>query len=80
MYAPTYASRQSDSSTLKFREATGKKKHVEQRKAIKQYLEFIKSSQRSYRGYIQNLASQFGGIVELEAVARKLNPESKAMT
>lgn len=62
---------------LQFREATAKKRQVEQRKAIKQYLEFIKTSQRFYRGYIRNLAIRFGGIQELDAVARKFNLESK---
>ncbi|CBF86507.1 uncharacterized protein ANIA_02271 [Aspergillus nidulans FGSC A4] len=50
-----------------------KKKPVERRKFEKHYLEFIKSSQRFYRGYIQQLASHFGGISELEKVARKFN-------
>ena len=56
-----------------FREASGKRKPVERRKAEKHYLDFIKSSQRFYRGYIQRLASQFGGIKELDEVARRLN-------
>ena len=43
---------------------------------MKQYLEFIKSSQRFYRGYIQKLATKFGGIHEVEAVAGRFNPES----
>ncbi|RDW78773.1 uncharacterized protein DSM5745_05625 [Aspergillus mulundensis] len=42
-------------------------------KLEKHYLEFIKSSQRFYRGYIQQLASHFGGISELEKVARKFS-------
>lgn len=62
---------------LQFREVTAKKRQVEQRKAIKQYLEFIKSSQRFYRGYIRNLAFRFGGIQELDDVARKFNLDSK---
>ncbi|KKK13414.1 hypothetical protein P175DRAFT_047883 [Aspergillus ochraceoroseus IBT 24754] len=58
----------------RFREDNGKKKKpVEKRKLEKHYLEFVKSSQRFYRGYIQQLASQFGGIPELEKVARKFN-------
>ncbi|KAL9601723.1 MAG: hypothetical protein Q9219_002334 [cf. Caloplaca sp. 3 TL-2023] len=48
-----------------------KKRPVEERKTAKPYLDFIKSSQRFYRGYIQELSSQFGSISELEAVARK---------
>ncbi|KAL4942645.1 hypothetical protein BDV06DRAFT_158939 [Aspergillus oleicola] len=58
----------------RFREDNGKKKKpVERRKLEKHYLEFIKSSQRFYRGYIQQLASHFRGISELEKVARKFN-------
>ncbi|KAL2825614.1 hypothetical protein BDW59DRAFT_146076 [Aspergillus cavernicola] len=58
----------------RFREDNGKKKKpVERRKLEKHYLEFIKSSQRFYRVYIQQLASHFGGVPELEKVARKFN-------
>ncbi|PYH99463.1 hypothetical protein BO71DRAFT_479525 [Aspergillus ellipticus CBS 707.79] len=57
----------------RFREENGKKKPVEKRKLEKHYLEFIKSSQRFYRAYIQQLSSHFGGILELEKVARKFN-------
>ena len=46
---------------------------VEQRKLMKNYLDFIKSSQRYYRTYVQKLASNFGGIPELEVIARKFN-------
>ena len=55
-----------------FRKADGKKKVVEQRKTEKHFLDFIKSSQRFYRGYIQSLSSHFGGGKDLEAVANKL--------
>lgn len=48
---------------------------VEQRKLKKNYLEFIKSSQRYYRSYIQKLAFRFGGIPEIEAIARKFNTD-----
>ena len=44
---------------------------------MKQYLEFIKSSQRYYRAYIQRLATSFGGILELEAVAHKFGLNSR---
>ncbi|KAL3465803.1 hypothetical protein BJX64DRAFT_43533 [Aspergillus heterothallicus] len=61
----------------RFREDHGKKKKpVERRKIEKHYLEFIKSSQRFYRGYIQQLASHFGGVLELEKVARKFSFEN----
>ncbi|KAL9006933.1 MAG: hypothetical protein Q9188_000309 [Gyalolechia gomerana] len=56
----------------------GKRKPVEERKAGKSYLDFIKSSQRFYRGYIQELASHFGGIHEIEAVARRFKPDGAA--
>ena len=38
---------------------------------MKQYLEFIKSSQRYYRGFIHKLNLMVGGIAELKAVAQK---------
>ncbi|GKZ97965.1 hypothetical protein AnigIFM59636_001789 [Aspergillus niger] len=61
----------------RFREESGKKKKpVERRKLEKHYLEFIKSSQRFYRAYIQQLSSHFGGIPELEKVARKFNSDN----
>ncbi|KIW38588.1 uncharacterized protein PV06_09544 [Exophiala oligosperma] len=57
----------------RFREGESKKKHVERRKAEKLYLDFIKSSMRFYRGYIQRLASHFADIPEVFEVARKFN-------
>ncbi|KAL1968992.1 hypothetical protein VTN77DRAFT_826 [Rasamsonia byssochlamydoides] len=60
----------------RFQDENGKKKPVEKRKLEKHYLDFIKSSQRFYRGYIQHLSSHFGGIPELEKVARKFNFEN----
>ncbi|KKA21903.1 hypothetical protein T310_4067 [Rasamsonia emersonii CBS 393.64] len=60
----------------RFRDENGKKRPVEKRKLEKHYLDFIKSSQRFYRGYIQHLSSHFGGIPELEKVARKFNFEN----
>ncbi|OQV05809.1 Est1 DNA/RNA binding domain-containing protein [Cladophialophora immunda] len=53
-----------------FREGEGKKKVVERRKAEKLYLEFIKSSQRFYREYIQRLASNYKDISEILEVAQ----------
>ncbi|KAJ5689156.1 hypothetical protein N7462_003548, partial [Penicillium macrosclerotiorum] len=64
----------------RFREENTKKKPIEKRKLEKHYLDFIKSSQRFYRGYIQHLSSHFGGIVELEKVARKFNFESLSVS
>ncbi|KAL8869013.1 MAG: hypothetical protein Q9174_004590 [Haloplaca sp. 1 TL-2023] len=55
------------------RDVNGKKRPVEHRKKASQYLKFIKTSQRFYRGYIQSLASHPGGLGEIQAVARKLN-------
>ncbi|MCJ1382893.1 hypothetical protein MMC17_006006 [Xylographa soralifera] len=56
-----------------FRNGGGKRRVVEQRKLMKGYLEFIKASQRYYRSYIQKLASHFGGISEVDTIARKFN-------
>ena len=50
----------------------GKKTPVEFRKTAKRYLDFIKASQRFYREYIQKLASTFGGIPQLDAIAHSL--------
>ncbi|KAJ5104521.1 hypothetical protein NUU61_001868 [Penicillium alfredii] len=60
----------------RYRDENTKKRPVEKRKLEKHYLDFIKSSQRFYRGYIQHLSSHFGGIVELEKVAQKFNFEN----
>ncbi|KAL8736974.1 MAG: hypothetical protein Q9181_002142 [Wetmoreana brouardii] len=56
-----------------FRELKGKKKPVEQRKTASLYLKFIKSSQRFYRSYIERLASRYGGVREIEAIAQKFS-------
>lgn len=61
----------------RFRDGDGKKKHVERRKAEKLYLEFVKSSMRFYRGYIQRLASHFRDVPEVLEVARKFGLDSK---
>lgn len=50
-----------------------KKKAVERRKAEKLYLDFIKSSQRFYRGLIQRVCSHFTGLNELTAIALKMH-------
>lgn len=63
-----------------YREENAKRKPVEKRKLERHYLEFIKTSQRFYRGYIQHLSSHFGGIGELEKVARKFNFESESLS
>ncbi|KAL8710971.1 MAG: hypothetical protein Q9220_004570 [cf. Caloplaca sp. 1 TL-2023] len=59
-----------------FRDLKGKKKPVEQRKTATAYLKFIKSSQRFYRSCIQRLGLRYGGIREIQAVARKFRMNS----
>ncbi|PGH08623.1 hypothetical protein GX51_01143 [Blastomyces parvus] len=62
---------------LRFRDDnTQKKRPVEKRKLQNHYLNFIKSSQRFYRGYIQHLVSRFDRIPELEKLARELKFEN----
>ncbi|KAL8855160.1 MAG: hypothetical protein Q9221_000066 [Calogaya cf. arnoldii] len=56
-----------------FRNLKGKRKPVEQRKAAKSYLRFLKSSQRFYRGYVQRLATYSSGIAELTAISQKFS-------
>ncbi|KAL8913452.1 MAG: hypothetical protein Q9171_001745 [Xanthocarpia ochracea] len=63
-----------------FRDLKGKKKPVEQRKAAKLYLRFLKSSQRFYRGYLQRLATHSGGISEIAVIARKFTLDSASPT
>ncbi|KAL8830698.1 MAG: hypothetical protein Q9170_005626, partial [Blastenia crenularia] len=63
-----------------FRSLKGKKKPVEERKTAKLYLNFIKSSQRHYRGYIQELASHFGGISEIETIAGRFRSDATTVS
>lgn len=50
-----------------------KKKHVvERRKWEKRYVDFLKTSQFFYKGYIQRLASHFAGLSELRKIAHRL--------
>ena len=65
------------SQLAKFKDGEDKKKPVEKRKTEKLYLDFIKSSQRFYRGYIQRLASHFSGVPEVLQVAHEFKLESK---
>jgi hypothetical protein len=51
------------------------KKVVEKRKLEKGYADFIKSSQYFYKGYIQRLASHFGGMDGLCRIAHRLHLE-----
>jgi len=50
-------------------------KPVETRTFIKLYLEFLKDSQRYYRDYIQKLNARFGGIQDLERIARQVRSD-----
>lgn len=50
----------------------GQKRIVEQRKVGRRFLEFIKSSQRFYRNFVQGLHSFLGGVKELDAIADRL--------
>jgi hypothetical protein len=61
----------------RFQEKEHRRKCVERRKTEERCLIFIKTSMRFYRGYIQRLASHFGGIPEVSNVALKLSLESK---
>ncbi|EQL31980.1 hypothetical protein BDFG_05776 [Blastomyces dermatitidis ATCC 26199] len=62
---------------LRFRDDNAQKKRpVERRKLQSHYLNFIKSSQRFYRGYIQHLVSRFDRIPELEKLAKELKFEN----
>ncbi|KAL9128897.1 MAG: hypothetical protein Q9217_002519 [Psora testacea] len=68
----TLPSRWRTHQARQFREAEGRRKPVEKRKTTKHFLDFIKSSQSFYRGYILSLTSLFDGVRELEAVAKRL--------
>ncbi|QSS54477.1 EST1 superfamily domain-containing protein [Histoplasma capsulatum var. duboisii H88] len=61
----------------RFRDQSAQKKRpTENRKLQSHYLNFIKSSQRFYRGYIQHLVSRFNCIPELEKLAKELKFET----
>lgn len=64
------------SHLAKCRDAQGKKRPVERRKVEKHYLDFIKSSMRFYREYVQRLASHFKSPPEIMDVAYKLHLDS----
>lgn len=63
---------------FQFQGEDGRRKIVEKRKSVKYYLQFIKSSQRFYRAYIQKLSSRFGGIPEIEEVAQKFKADGRS--
>lgn len=56
-----------------FRQREQKKHVVERRKVEKRYVDFIKTSQFFYRGYIQRLASHFAGMRKLRQIANRLH-------
>ena len=58
-----------------FRNAAGKKKHVERRKAEKLYIDFIKASQRFYRAYIGRLTANFTNIPRVVDIAQRLGQD-----
>ena len=60
------------STALKRMRKSDPERPVETRQLIKLYLQFLKASERFYRGYIHNLSATFGGIPELEAVAQQV--------
>lgn len=61
------------------RREENRKKTVERRKAEKLYLDFIKSSQRFYRGFIQRVCSHFSDVGEIYAVARKMHLDTTSV-
>lgn len=55
-----------------FRSGDSRRHAVEKRKSEKRYVDFLKTSQYFYKGYIQRLASHFGGMSELRTIAHSL--------
>lgn len=53
-----------------------RRKTVERRKAEKIYLDFIKASQRFYRGFIQRICSHFSNLGELYSISQKMHLDS----
>lgn len=58
------------------RETAGKKKPVELRKMVTNFVNFIKATTKFYRGFIQRLASHFG-VCELEPVVEQFKLTSE---
>jgi hypothetical protein len=56
-----------------FRNGEKKNYVVEKRKLEKRYVDFIKTSQFFYKGYIQRLASHFAGMQGLRRIAHRLS-------
>jgi len=49
---------------------------VEKRKLEKRYVDYLKTTQYFYKGYIQRLASHFGGMKDLRRIAHRLQLEA----
>ncbi|KAK5130494.1 hypothetical protein LTR08_001974 [Meristemomyces frigidus] len=65
------------STALKRMRKSDAERPVETRQLLKLYLQFLKASERFYRGYIHNLSATFGGIPELEAVAQQVKSSNE---
>lgn len=52
-------------------------RHVERRKLEQRYVNFIKTTQFYYKGYIQRLASHFDGMKELRRIADRLSLDAQ---
>jgi hypothetical protein len=57
----------------RYRKGDQKKLIVERRKFEKHYADFLKTSQFFYKGYIQRLASHFGGVPGLKRIAHRMS-------
>ncbi|KAH7128499.1 hypothetical protein B0J11DRAFT_578697 [Dendryphion nanum] len=64
---------------LKHARRDAKQHPVEFRKLRKEYLHFIKASQRFYRQHILNLDTQFDGIPELHKIAQKWKEDASKL-
>jgi tetratricopeptide (TPR) repeat protein len=60
----------------RYKSDSSKKHVVEKRKWEKRYADFLKTSQYYYKGYIQRLASNFAGMIELRKIAHRLSLET----
>ncbi|KAB8300273.1 hypothetical protein EYC80_000474 [Monilinia laxa] len=56
-----------------YRSADQKRRAVERRKLEKHYVDFLKTSQYFYKGYIQRVASHFGPLPALQRIANRLS-------
>ncbi|ESZ95008.1 hypothetical protein SBOR_4628 [Sclerotinia borealis F-4128] len=56
-----------------YRSPEQKRRAVERRKLEKHYVDFLKTSQYFYKGYIQRVASHFGPLPALQRIANRLS-------